>query len=174
LRNVLMRLRQSSGDIVVRDGDVLAFADRVEVDALRFSALADVALAPGDPSARLAAAVEALASYRGDLLSEAPYEQFAVAPRERLRWRALELLDFIGDVAERRGDFDEAVRAAQRAVQLQPYDESWFVRLARLLAAQGRRASARAVIERGRAVAVELGVPPASELVEIEASLDQG
>jgi DNA-binding SARP family transcriptional activator len=163
LRNVLNRLRASVGDLVVRDADVLALPAGTEIDAVLFERAALGALA--DPAAATAPdrARSALALYAGEVLPDDRYEDWAVEPRERLRARALSLLDLLADRAEAEGDLDEALRLLGRGIELDRLDESRYVRSARLLLHQGRRSRALDVLRAGARGLHELGLEPSEE-----------
>jgi ATP/maltotriose-dependent transcriptional regulator MalT len=177
LRNLLSRLRGSVGEVLVRDGEHIALAAGSEVDALRFESQGVEALAlhaAGETGRAAALARAALGRYRGDLLPGDRYASWAEAPRERLRALALELLDVAVDEAEGREEIDEAVRLLQRAINAEPHDVARHVRLARLLASQGRAGSARAALRRARAALAELGIEPPPELPALERRLQVG
>lgn len=173
LRNVLSRLRATSGELVVRAGTSLRLADGVEVDLRRFlDRAADATTAANDGDAAAAAIAEAaLASYGGELLPGSPYEPWAAAPRERARRRVLELLELVAAHRHATGLLDEAVAAVEQAIALDPYDEERYVRAAEVRRDQGRHGAALALLQRGRAVVRELGLAPSRRLVEVEASL---
>jgi DNA-binding SARP family transcriptional activator len=109
----------------------------VDVDLWRFEdALA--AAARGDD----AAAELAIAAYRGDLLDGEDFPWSGPA-KERLRSRAL---DHLADVVEARragGDLAGALRAAERAVELDPYAEVLYQRVMALYGEMGRPDGAR-------------------------------
>jgi ATP/maltotriose-dependent transcriptional regulator MalT len=174
LRNLLSRLRSGVGEVLVREGEHIALAPGSDIDAVRFEVqgLEALALHAGGEGGRAASlARAALARYRVDLLPGDRYAPWAEAPRERLRALALELLDVAIDDAERREEIDEAVRLLQRAINAEPHDIARYVRLARLLASQGRAGSARATLQRARAALDELGVVPPAELEALERGL---
>jgi DNA-binding SARP family transcriptional activator len=109
--------------------------------------------------------------YAGELLPGDRYEDWAAAPRERLRRRYLALVDLLADDAEARGDLDEAVRQLDAGSAIEPLDERRYLRAARMLLLQGRRASARDVVRRALAVGAELDISPSAELRELVAGV---
>jgi DNA-binding SARP family transcriptional activator/ATP/maltotriose-dependent transcriptional regulator MalT len=157
LRNVLNRLRDAAGDLVIRDGDALALAPGLETDADEFERAAAHALAsPHDDGA----AGAALARYGGELLPDDRYEPWSAEPRERLARRQLALLDLLADRAEAEGEVDEALRLLERAIEADRLDESRYLRAAALLLTQGRRGRALEVLRTAAAALHELGLEP--------------
>ncbi len=150
LRKAAHHARQALGDadaLVLRGGRVSLFPGKqVHVDAWNFEARADAALARRDPE-ECGTVAE---SYGDGLLPGALYEDWADAPRRRLRMRYLELL-----------------RASGRWVELleaEPIDEHAVRELMKAALRAGRRPTAirwygrlRATLER------ELGVRPSEE-----------
>jgi DNA-binding SARP family transcriptional activator len=163
LRNVLNRLRESAGDLVVREGETLTLAASVEVDAMLFEREALAALAVGGGAVAPDRARAALAFYPGDLLPDDRYEDWAAEPRERLRARALGLLDLLVDEAEGEGEIDEALRLLERGIQADRLDESRYLRSARLLLRQGKRGRALDVLRAAAAALRELDLEPSEE-----------
>jgi DNA-binding SARP family transcriptional activator len=164
LRNVLNRLRGALGAVVVREGDVLAFAEGARVDAVTFE---HEALAALDPDAGAGRARAALARYTGPLLPEAPYLDWAAEARERLSRRYLALLDLLAGEAERQDDVDEAIRLLEQAIEADRFDESRYLRAARLLLAQNRRGRALAVLRAAASALRELDLQPSDEHREL-------
>lgn len=157
LRNVLNRLKSSCGEVVVRDGEMLALAPGCAVDARLFVEAARLALAAATGE-RAGLARSALSRYRGELLPEDPYAPWAASARERLRRRQLELLDSLVADARERGDLDEAVRLLDEAIAAEPLDEERYLQGAEMLLAQGRRGSARGLVERAEVIRRDLGL----------------
>lgn len=168
LRNVLTRLRRSSGELVVREGDLVSLAPDVVVDAVAFEAAARAALGP---PADLDGARAALGLTGGTLLPDSLYEPWAASPRERLRVLQLSLLDLVAEGAAAEGRLDEAIGAIERAVELEPLDEDRHLRAARLFLDQGRRGAAASMLRRARRVTEELGLPPSPVVAELEARI---
>jgi DNA-binding SARP family transcriptional activator/ATP/maltotriose-dependent transcriptional regulator MalT len=172
LRNVLSRIRSTTGDLVVREEDTLRLAAGTEVDVIRFEQAAEQALAaPGEERAGLARG--ALTRYGGELLPGDRYEDWAVAPRERLRRRHLALLDVVAAAAQDDGDLDEAGDLLERAIAVDPLEEARYVELARALIAQGRPRRAREVADQAVEVVADLGMEPGRALQDLVDELDR-
>jgi DNA-binding SARP family transcriptional activator/ATP/maltotriose-dependent transcriptional regulator MalT len=170
LRVVLSRLRDAAGEVVVRDGELLALGPEVMLDVSQFleEARRALALRAGDRAGAVALARSAIARYRGPLLPHDPYEPWAEEPRERAARTMLDLLDLCADVATDRGDLDETRRVVERTIELAPYDEDRYLRVALILQRQGRRGAALSVLRRARAALAQLGVDPPRALMELE------
>jgi len=137
----------STDAVVLRAGQVALFPSRpIKTDAARFESEARVALAGGDEAACAAAA----GLYSGELLPEAPYEEWTQAPRAHLRSQYVELL--------RRSDQWE------RLVQVEPTDEPAYRELMRRdLAAGSRPAAIRWYGRLRTALRRELGIVPSDD-----------
>ncbi len=169
MRNLLNRLRTNCGELVGRDGETLVLAAGTEVDARIFERDA-VAVAAADEAARPGLARGALTRYPGELLPQDRYESWATAPRERLRRRNLELLDLLVEDASERGEIDEAIRLLDRAIAAEPLDEDRHLRAAELMLFQGRRGSARSLVERAATIREELGLDPSPRIERLRAA----
>jgi DNA-binding SARP family transcriptional activator len=164
LKNLLSRLKAAAGDVLVREGDMIRLASCAESDAALFEAEAGHALAAwsaGEHHRAAAIGLSALSRYHGELLPADRYEPWASQSRERVRLRYLELLDLLATRAQAEGEVDDAIRLMQRAIDAEPYDEHRYVRLANLLASQGRAGSARAALRQARAALGELDLDSA-------------
>ena len=170
LRTVLNRLRESAGDVVIREAGLLRLGPDSRADTMTFEQHARRALALAAQRSReaVSSARAALAHYRGDLLPDDPYEPWAQAARERLRRHALALLDLCAASAASAGDLDEAVRCLERAIEMAPDEEERYLGAARHLLTQGRRGAARAMAARARQVLSELGLSPPRSLLDLE------
>jgi DNA-binding SARP family transcriptional activator/ATP/maltotriose-dependent transcriptional regulator MalT len=172
LRNVLSRIRSTTPDVVVRDEDTLRLATSTDIDVERFEESAEQALAaPGEERAGLARG--ALTRYGGELLPGDRYEDWALAPRERLRRRHLALLDVVAGAALDDGDLDEAGDLLERAIAVDPLEEARYVELARALVSQGRPRRAREVVDQGVAVVADLGLAPGPALAALLEELER-
>ena len=126
----------------------------VDVDLWRFEDALAAAAKGNDAAAELA-----VATYRGDLLDGEDFPWSGPA-RERLRRRAL---DHLADVAEARragGDLAGALRAAERAVDLDPYAEALYHRVMTLYRDLGRPDGARRTFDVLAARMCELDAEP--------------
>jgi DNA-binding SARP family transcriptional activator/ATP/maltotriose-dependent transcriptional regulator MalT len=170
LRTVLNRLRTEAGDVVVRSGETLELRSDVSVDLALFEADArrSLALGAGEPTLAVALARSAMTRYRGELLPEEPYEDWAARPRERARRTMLQLLDLCADVAANRGDLDDMRRVVEMTIDLAPYDDDRYLRAASLLLQQGRRGAALMVVRRARHALAEIGLEPPVHLLRLE------
>jgi ATP/maltotriose-dependent transcriptional regulator MalT len=173
LRTVLGRLREVAPDAVAREGEVLTLAADIRLDLAQFHREAGHALSLGvaGGNAAVALAHSAIARYRGDLLPHDLYEEWADGPREDARRTMLDLLDLCAAAAAERGDLDEARRMVERTIELAPYDDDRYLKVASILHEQGRRGAALSVLRRARSTLAELGVPLPAELREFEEAL---
>ncbi|HTX62421.1 MAG TPA: BTAD domain-containing putative transcriptional regulator, partial [Acidimicrobiales bacterium] len=173
LRTVLNRLRNLAGDVVLRDGDLLVLdpALRIDVAALLEDTRRAEALSATDPTAAAALARGAVVHYRGELLPDDPYAEWAEVPREAAKRTVLELLELLTNVATAHGDLDGTRWAVERAVDLAPEDDRWYARAVETLAAQGRRGAALAVLRRARRELDAQGFELPNRLVALERSL---
>jgi DNA-binding SARP family transcriptional activator len=170
LRTVLNRLRDAAPNLVARDGETLVLEPAVRVDLTEFRREAREALA-SSADAAVAIAGSAIARYRGALLPDDLYEDWADEPRESARRTLLELLDLCARAAAARGDLDEARRMVERTIELAPHDDDRYLRVASILREQGRPGAALSVLRRARSTLAELGVPIPVQLEELEESL---
>ena len=113
----------------------------VEVDVERFEAAlstAGGAERAGDLEGALAAYQEAVGLYRGDFASDAPYEQWALLPRESLRIAYLDALDRASRIQLRLGRLDDGIASGLRMLAVDPCREDAHRLLMRCYASQGR------------------------------------
>jgi DNA-binding SARP family transcriptional activator len=160
LRTVLVRLKEAAPEAVRREGELLTLGTGIRVDLAQFHAEARQALAlrSGKPGAAVAVARSAIARYHGDLLPDDRYETWADEPREAARREMLNLLDLCATAAAERSDLDEARRMIERSLEIAPFEEDRYLRVARILRDQGRTGAALSVLRRARAVLAPLGI----------------
>jgi DNA-binding SARP family transcriptional activator/ATP/maltotriose-dependent transcriptional regulator MalT len=173
LRTVLNRLRAIAGGVLNREGEILALDAGLQVDVQEFFSEAHRAHALASKDLALATAVArgAMARYRGDLLPDDRYDDWAEKPRQQAKVVMLELLDVCATEAARRGDLDALRRAVERTIEFAPYDDVRYLRAASTLLEQGRRGEALAVVHRARSAFAQLGLGPPTSLLELERSI---
>jgi DNA-binding SARP family transcriptional activator/tetratricopeptide (TPR) repeat protein len=159
LRNVLLRLRRVVGDVVVRTGNGLRLGPDVSCDLYDFRRQAEDALstARADPELAGELAARAVGDRDVPVFVDFEYDDWAVAARRRVDQQRISLLDLLSVQAEDNGDLAAAQALAERALRLDKYTDSRYVRLAELLTMQDRMAAAMAVLEDAAAVAREIG-----------------
>jgi DNA-binding SARP family transcriptional activator len=159
LRNVLLRLRRAVGDVIVRSGNGLRLAPGITCDLHEFERKAADALATARADPDLAGELATVAVNEGDMpvFVDFEYDDWAVSARRRVEQQLISLLDLLSVQAEDAGDLQQAQALAERALRLDRYTDSRYVRLAELLTLQNRVAAAMAVLDDAAAVARELG-----------------
>ena len=159
LRNVLLRLRRGVGDVVTRTASGVRLAADVSCDLLEFQRLAADALAAvrTDPDLAGQVATDAVQLADGPVFVDFEYEEWAAATRRNVDQQLLGLLDLLSVQAEDNGDLALAQSYAERALRLDRYSDSRYVRLAELHSMQGRRAAAVALLNDADQVAQEVG-----------------
>jgi len=131
------------------------------VDAAAFDAAARQAAESDDPDV----GYRALDIYRGELLPEDPYEEWAVERREALREQHLLLLVRLAQLHENRQEYTPAIDVLRRAVALDPAREEVTVGLMRLYALTGRGQQALRLYQRlEAALAEEFDAEPSPEV----------
>ena len=113
---------------------------------------------------------EGLALYHGDLLDgflvrdALSFEEWALWQRERLRQMALQGLYMLSMHQTERGNYDSALRATRRLLELEPWQEEGHRQMMLLLALTGNRSAALAQYETCRRIlASELNTQPLPE-----------
>ena len=158
--------------LVLREG-VLSFSPNAElwVDTEAFvSAVREAAVAP-----ELATALETHDLYRGDLLPDDQYLDWAVAPREDLAQSYLALLARLADLQEGTRDPEAAIGTLRELLERDPADEAAHRNLMRLYAVGDHRRMALRQYDRLRAVlARELEVEPSDESKQLYREILEG
>jgi len=147
--------------MIVSRGELLCLpAERVRVDVDEFLAAVAHARRSGDPNDY----ERPITLYRGGLLPDDPYEDWAIARRDELHSEYVAALEELASMLEARGDVDGAVRIVRQLVAAEPLRDDGYLRLVRLHALAGRRSYALRAYERLRDVlAAELGAEPSPE-----------
>ena len=112
-----------------------------------------------------------MALYRGEVLPEERYDDWAEKARRKALATMLDLLDLCADEATDRGDLDGLRRIVERTIELAPYDDFRYLRAASTFVEQGRRGEAQAVVLRARSAFAELGLNPPRPLLDFEQAI---
>jgi DNA-binding SARP family transcriptional activator len=157
-RSALDATTTGSGSCVVSDGEFMGLApDSLSIDVEEFRSL----LARARRSASPPAYEDALAIYRGELLPDDRYEEWATAPRRELTGEYVSALEELVGFQETTGDLGAAVESARRLVAADPLREESHVALMRLDALTGRRTDAvRQYEQYAQLLDEELGTEP--------------
>jgi LuxR family maltose regulon positive regulatory protein len=174
LRQVLEPLLEGAeSSFVVRHGNGLRFsgADRYRLDLDEYDSLVAAARAH-EEAGRLADACAALeraaALYRGDLLTEDRYEEWAAMERERRREQHIQTMESLADLYARRHDHRRALDAIRHVIALDRLRESAYRALMTYAVARGDRdAAIRAFTTCDRLLREELGVGPQPDTVAL-------
>ena len=112
----------------------------------------------------------AMSLYRGDLLEDEPYAEWAMAERDRLRELATNSVRTLARLALARSDRDAAVKQLGRLAEFEPFDSDVHRELLRVLLAAGRRSEARRRYSTFRArLAKEFETEPGFTLADLMA-----
>lgn len=159
IRQALEHAGLAGGELIRRSGDgyrlVLPDAGRIDVREFeRACGTAEQARRHQQPGLAVTAAQEALGWYRGDLLPEDGAADPVVQARERYRLLAAGTALGLARDLHALDRVEEAVTAARRSVELDPYrDESWTLLAALYEGVGDRSAARRARADHARAVA---------------------
>jgi predicted ATPase len=172
LRNTLANLRQILGDaqttaspflLITRETVQFNGASDYSLDVRAFADLCDAGRWE-----------EGIALYRGEFLEglslkdSAPFEDWALLTRERLRQQYLRALRRLAAQCEQHGDRAGAEKHLRRLLELEPWDEEGHRGLMRLLAASGQRSAALAQYEKCvESLRAELGAEPEAETTRL-------
>jgi predicted ATPase/DNA-binding SARP family transcriptional activator len=177
LRQVLSALRRSleNEEVLVADrSSVHLDPSLLSTDVLDFERerrSAGRAETPEESETHLRAAAEI---YAGELLPDIG-EAWASSERFRLAEGYQETLGELADRAAERGEFQDAIEFARRALRPDPLKEGAHTRLMRLFAAAGRPAEAlRQYHELERVLREELGASPSAETRQLLEDIRSG
>ena len=150
-----------SGSYIRFQGDTLELTapNVIWVDAEAFQAAAETARRSGSSDDYRAA----LALYKGDLLPEDRYEDWAISRREELQALFVSTLQELAQIEQANGNLDLAIEALKTLVSSEPTHEEAHLVLMRLYASSGRRHEAVRQYQRlTQDLERELGVEPDS------------
>ena len=147
---VLSNIRRVLGGGLVADQDTVRLdLDAVELDLVGLSD----AIAGGDDAA-------VLAQYRGPVLPEDAYDDWATDARQRFAAAVASARRRLASAAAEHGCWDEVVDHANAMLDNDAFDERAHELLVRALLADGRRGEARVAADRYEACMADLGVQP--------------
>ncbi len=160
------------GVLVLRDGILSLCPDgNLWIDAEAF--VSGIRDASGESSVDRYRAAQEL--YRGELLPDDPYAEWAAGPREALAQDELAILAQLALLQERGGDGDDAIETLRGLLEIDPADEPAHQSLMRLYAIGGQRRMALRQYQRLRAVlARELGVEASDESRQLYRDILEG
>jgi DNA-binding SARP family transcriptional activator len=141
------RPRRAPSSFIVSSGSAYALDPRVEVDVDEFQSLVSAGLGawpqPGTGEVtRIQNLEQAMSLYRGDLISEEPFAEWAFAERELMRSLAFRALS---SLIEHYLDLDElgpATDHLERAAEMRPLDDEVQRQLIEVYLRQGRHSDA--------------------------------
>lgn len=157
-RSSLDGASRGAGRLIEFQNDVLSLAlEGLTVDAASFRSSLTAARRSGDVEGYRTA----LAWYRGDLLPEDPYEEWAGAPRRELHEEYVSGLSELRSRLEADGDIEGAIETSRTLVAVEPTREESHALLMRLYGLAGRRSDAlRQYDQLNEVLDHELGVEP--------------
>lgn len=181
LRNALSNLRH-----VIRDSRAEFSFLRVSPETIQFNLTDDTWLdvktfLDSVPKPDLASSNQididtlerALALYRGEFLegfsvSSAPFEEWLLATRERVREQLLQIVRLLVIAHESSGNLATALDYDQRWIDLEPWDEAAYRHRMQILVADGQRNAALILYEElCSRLAQDLGVAPEPETLQL-------
>lgn len=150
----------------------------VEVDVERF----DQSLSAAQAAERSGATERALAAYRdatdlygGDFASDAPYEGWALLPRESLRMSYIDALDRMSRIQLRLNRLDDCIATGLRMLAVDPCREDAHRLLMSCYAQQGRTYQALRQYDLCcRMLRATLDMGPAAETAQLHRAIRQG
>lgn len=166
--------RPADSHFLSLEGEILKLGPPGEVwiDMVAFESLIARARTSPQPLSLLE---EALALYRGDLLPEDAYEEWAISRRDLLSRAAVDALMRVAEIRRDEGAYEVAIAALQRILSLDRTVEQAHRELMRVYALAGRRHDALRQYEQcSRVLQSELSVEPEPETTELYNSIARG
>ncbi|HTU38400.1 MAG TPA: BTAD domain-containing putative transcriptional regulator [Acidimicrobiales bacterium] len=174
LRNILWRIKSSSGDLLRRYDNFICLEEGVVTDVAVFEEAAGRAFKErqgADAGHDLAR--DAIRLYGGELLPSDRYADWATGPREGLAQLRLQLLDLMLAHALDSGTTQEAQSLLEDLIEADPYEERYYTQLATLHLDAGNRSRVRSTIARCERMLADLGVEPSKKFLDLVNSLQQ-
>jgi predicted ATPase/DNA-binding SARP family transcriptional activator len=162
--------RGPTAALELRDGVISLATDRLWIDVVAFE---DAIRRAG--GGEVAAREEARAAYRGELLPEDRYQDWAAQARDGLAAAHRRNLLDLAAVREAEGDLESALAALRAIAELDATDEAAARRIMQLEARAGRRGGAQQQYESLRdALRRELDVEPSDETTRLARDIVDG
>ncbi len=158
LRNLLNRLREDCGELVVRTDSGLALLPGATTDVHDFLAAVESAMAADDDP--IARCHHAAALYRGELLPDDRYEDWCAVDRERLARLHVRVLDRAARLLLSAGEYERALADLDKAIAAEPTDPYRYLDAAEAASAAGRPDTAAQYVRAATAVLAELALRP--------------
>lgn len=138
----------------------------IELDTERFeSLLREASLCSEDGENRLRLRLKALELYKGDFLPDAAADIWAMSINTYFHFRYMSAVNEVLEALVGRGNFDEVVGLAEKAIAIDPYAESLYYNLILALMNTNRMQAAREQYERMKRLFYgEFGIAPSKEL----------
>lgn len=162
--------RRPSAWLRSQGGEVSLTRERLEIDLDQFTtAIERSRQTSGD--ARLRALQEAVRLYQGDLLEDAPYEEWAASERERVLQLYLDAVAALAEAEAAVGRWPEALDRWRAVIARARTDERAWRGAIQALVAMGRRAEAIQAFDQCRAALADLGVSPSPETLHLREAI---
>jgi DNA-binding SARP family transcriptional activator len=157
---------------ITSGGSAYALDPRVAVDVDEFEGLVSAGFSPvgskQDEIAKVGLLERAMSLYRGDLIAEEPFAEWAFAERELMRGLAYKALSRLVEHYLERGDIPAATAQLERAGELRPLDDEVQRQLIGVYLEQGRHSdAARRFAAYRKRILDEFGTEPNFTLTEL-------
>lgn len=163
--------RGGSTFIVTVRGGYAINRRHVRIDADTFTEAVRAGLganAQGDTDIAAELLEFAMSIYRGDLLEDEPYAEWAMPERDRLRAMATDTLRTLAQLALPKSDHATAAKHLERLAEFEPFDSDVHKELLRVMIAAGRRSDALRRYSTFRArLAKEFNTEPGFKLADL-------
>ncbi len=150
---------------------VLTAPGKLYIDVEEFERQAEAAIKSND----VAAFETAIGLYRGDLLNEDPYEDWAAMRREQSRELYHRLLIKLSKIYEAQGNYDQSVEPLRKLIAVDTANEEAYRDLMRLYALTGNRHQAlRQYQQCVESLRRELDAQPEPATIELHRQIESG
>jgi len=159
--------RQPSRLLMSSVSTVAIAREHLDVDLDQFRRA--LARAASENGARKAQALEeAIALYRGPLFEDAPFEEWAHGPRDRLARQYVEAASLLAERDEQQGRHPLALARWQAVIDADPFSEHAYRGVIRCALALGRGADALRAFTRCVEALAEIAATPSAETLALE------